>query len=187
MILSIQSGDVESTIKITPSPEHFENEFAEALRESVNFGSYSDILSSRDEVNRILVPIAGELPSELVLDDLVQDMNGEKNSTSLDILSKHCQDVLHACVLRSTELLGQMDHLRKSFDQNFVYRNQLERASEVTKDPHDLEEDLLRMKRELEEIDSMNRSNEVGVIRFEMGKVLIKYRHELIDCIGKIS
>ena len=40
---------------------------------------------------------------------------------------------------------------------------------------------------ELEEIENMNRSNEMGVIRFEIGKILQKYKTELIDCIGKLS
>ncbi len=188
----MKNGDVESRIVITPSLDHFEDEFVAALCECVNFGSYTETLSSRDETNRILLPIAGELPVDLSLENLINekvntDNNNDNIPISVNVLKEQCHGLLHACVQRCTDLLNQRDHLRKSYDQNHVYRIQLERVSKVTKDPNEIDHDLTRMKEELQEVEGMNKSNEVGVIRFEMGKILIKYKNELIDCIGKFS
>ena len=186
---NIGNGKFRSTIEITPNLQYFEDEFAAALNECVDFGLYTETLSSTDEANRILVPIAGEVPLELSLECLIvkNACNHDQQFISVNVLRKHCHDLLHACVLRCTDFLSCIDHLRKSYDQNHVYRIRLERIPEVVDDPNNLDDDLSRMKGELEEIESMNRSNEMGVIRFEIGKILQKYKTELIDCIGKLS
>ena len=179
----------QSTIVITPDLEIFASEFIGALRECMNFGSYTETLSSRQEVNRLLTPVIGEISAELSLDDLViRNVKGsEQILTSVDTLRDDCYNMLHACIRQCTELLTHWDHLRENHDKNYMYRTQLEHASVITKQPLELDDDLIRLNEELKEVESMLGSNELGVVRFEVGKILKKYKSELIDCLGRCT